>query len=253
MNVAETPQLFKHPLYQTIRSVIADLVAQNLITNGAGFCWAVSDLLHHRLKASGINSRIIETELTIISDDPPTFTVVGHQNGMNRFGNVDSSNKISTHVVLLIEDCDQPLLLDCSISHLLPDPFTWVCAPITTDGYEYAIINRGPIHLTYRPKTGDKLPVIHERTVLDRIYLDQRLNKMMSEFALYRRLFWAMKALLVLVFVADFYVTKNASDLGQANQTAISIISAQLERNDRLTDRVEERLIDLQTQLLKQK
>ena len=60
MNIAENSTLHKHPYYSQIRTIIAELNSQNLIHNGAGFCYAMSDLLYHKLQSHGVKSSIIE-------------------------------------------------------------------------------------------------------------------------------------------------------------------------------------------------
>lgn len=167
MNIAENRQLIDHPLYLQIKEVINELHEQNLITNGSGFCLAMSDIIHNMLKDRGIESHVAECSLTIVCTDPPQFHVVGLESIQ------PGLNQMSTHVVVVV-DHEQPLLIDASISHLLQSPFKWVCALGKAEINE---IHRDPWTLTYRARRSANFPAIHNRSIVERIKTDQKMDR----------------------------------------------------------------------------
>lgn len=182
MNIAETPKLHQHNQYHKVREIIGEIKDQNLLTHGAGFCWGMSDLIYQRLQERGIKCRIAECELTLVCTSPATFTTIG------RNALPDRNDQVSTHVVVITEHPTQPLLIDCSISHVLPSPFMWVCALTNNDGTILAQPSRSNWVLTYRSKIGSKYPALHQRNIVERIKLDEELkagirrNKLLTGF-----------------------------------------------------------------------
>jgi hypothetical protein len=174
MNIAETPELFKHPLYNDIREVVAQLKQQNLLQYGAGYCLSVSDLVQNLLREKNIKSSLLEVQLTLVSTNPPNLHVVGLQTGELLNG------QIATHVVVFVEH-EIPLLLDCSIAHQLVEPFDWVCGTVNKDQPELAKFERNNFTLIYREKVGAQFPALHQKNIRDRIDLDIKFEKSIQQ------------------------------------------------------------------------
>lgn len=184
MNFAETKFLTDHDQYKIVQGVVSEMQQQNLMVHGAGFCWAMSDLVFQRLKQLGIKSRIVECELTVVCIDPPVFNVIGNNNVPEK------PEQIATHVVVITEHPEQPLLIDCSIQHVLPNPYAWVCAMTNDTPDVMAQIKRGAWMLTYRNKIGSQFPKLHQFNIVERIKLDEELragirrNKLLTLFVI---------------------------------------------------------------------
>jgi hypothetical protein len=174
MNIAETPEIVKHPLYNDVREVIAELKSQNLLQYGAGFCLAISDLVQNLLTQKNIKSSLLEVKLTLLSNNPPNFHVIGLQKGELLNG------QIGTHVVVCIEH-EIPLIIDCSIALHLAQPFDWVCGAIKKDDAELAKFERNGFTLIYREKIGAQFPAIHQRNIRERIDLDTKFEKSIAQ------------------------------------------------------------------------
>ena len=60
----------KDPTYQTIIRVMQELWNRGLLQRFDGECIAASDILQHALSQAGISSRLVEVQLSIVSQDP---------------------------------------------------------------------------------------------------------------------------------------------------------------------------------------
>lgn len=191
MNIAENKILFNHEQYEKVRNVILEIKDQNLLTHGAGFCWGMCDLVYQRLNEQGIKSRIIECELTLVGTAPASFVTVGGA------GTPHLPDQVSTHVVVVTEHPTQPLLIDCSIAHILPDPFLWVCAFTKSKSEMLSQVVRDNWTLTYRPKVGSKYPALHQNNIVERIKLDEELKQGIRRNKLLTVALMALGAMLV--------------------------------------------------------
>ena len=229
MNIAETPELFKHKLYLPIKEVIGVLESQHLIQWGSGFCLAVSDLVQNMLAERGIKSSLAEVQLTITNTNPPNLHVVGLQTTQLIDG------EIATHVVVLVDD-EEPLLIDCSISHHLPKPFSWVCVPLSkSENDELANCKRGTSTLIYRERKGQQFPLLHQKNIKDRLATDKRFDDAIKQNKTLTRYLIGAVAAIVLLTAYDLGMTWHLNSIANRNYDRIQKIEAS---DDNLHDRM---------------
>ena len=235
MNIAETPELFKHPLYQKIREIIGELTAQNLLHYGAGYCLSMADLVQNMLNSRGIKSSLLEVQLTLLGTNPPAFHVVGLQTGELING------QIATHVVVVVEH-EQPLLIDCSISHQLPKPFDWVCGFINENVEVVGKYKKDTWELVYREKPGAQFPVLHQKNIRDRILLDQDFQKSLNQNKKLTKYAIGLFVAIILILSYDIASTLHLYSIANRNYDRIQKIEATqdniMDRQNNLSERI---------------
>lgn len=187
------PARAKDTEYQKIMDIVEGLWEGKVISRGAGFCLSMSDLIHTVLKQqAGIDSRVVECKLTVLTNDPPSLKLIGHD-GL-KYGN--STNDLDTHVVC-ITDTKQPYIIDLSISNVLPY-VSYVVEPL--NGTEPRMIGEytySNSRWIYQERENPKLPKIHQSNILERFNTD-------------RQLFSKMRILKILIAIALTISTANA-------------------------------------------
>lgn len=163
----------KNATYLTITRVIQELWNRGLLQRFDGECIAAADILQHSLAQVGIKSRLVEVQLSIVSEDPRSG-MVWHFVGFN---NNFVTQGVDTHMVVITET-EQPWLLDLSIAKTLGGDSPWVIEPlIDSSELHIAKYQIERCQLIYHPKQNIKLLGLHQKTLLDRITQDHRMNK----------------------------------------------------------------------------
>lgn len=167
----------KDPTYQIITRVLQELWNRGLLQRFDGECIAAADILQHSLAQAGINSRLVEVQLSIVSEDTRSG-MVWHFVGFN---NNFVTQGVDTHMIVITET-QQPWLLDLSIAKTLGGDSPWIVEPLV-DSSELHIakyqIER--CQLIYHPKQNIKLMGLHQKTLLERISADSRMNKWLQK------------------------------------------------------------------------
>lgn len=156
---------------KTIEDLIENLNQQGILARGAGYCFSMSEMLQTMLTQKSIESRIVEVKLTVMSQDPPLYRAIGHDDLSNH-------NEIDTHVVVITET-EPPYLIDSSIFHLL-QPFKqipYILAPLDMDdiGGKKLILDHEvqESKWLYEEKPNPKMPAIHQQNLLARMNNDR--------------------------------------------------------------------------------
>ena len=165
------PELVKNPDYQRISKVLFRLIQSGVTQMGQGWCISMSDTVYTLLRQQGINTRLVECQLTVTDSrdpDSPNIRVIG----------ADSQyveNGASTHVVVITETTP-PLIIDASIGHLLPDASVLIdrCGEPRPDRI-FGDFQQRAFQITYQEKLNPKVPLVHQTSVIDRIVTDQRI------------------------------------------------------------------------------
>jgi len=190
---------------QTIKQVLMDLYKRGLLERFDGECIAASDILQHALTEKNIECRLFECQVSVINNDPRKgliYNFIGFDNHLS------SSGAIDTHVVVMIENDDAPVILDLSIAKTLGGSSPWVIEKLNVN--DHLILGKYEIDgvlLTYHPKINPRLIGLHKKTLLERLSNDRRIEKNLS---LLKNL---VIMLMILVFVNssrgayDFYQT----------------------------------------------
>jgi hypothetical protein len=160
--------------YQKVKYLVDGLNSSGMLENGSGYCLSMSDIVHKLLHKEGIKSRLVECSLMVTLKNPPSLYLMGYP-GFNA-NNFDSEKMLQTHIVCVTET-EIPILIDLSISHIDKNiPF--ICAPIIkkekhTNISEYDFETST---WTYQEKVDTELPKLHQRSILDRIIQDNKIE-----------------------------------------------------------------------------
>lgn len=178
-------ELRNDPEYQKVIGLVNSLWESGVIRRGSNFCLSMSDLIHQMLALHNIRSRVIECKLTVLGIDPPGYALVGHNGLRFRLGGALDPNNYDTHVVCITET-KIPMLIDLSINHLRKE-VQFICermnglnnataATVSKPEEVLAHYNFGASTWTYQAKVVGNLPVLHQRSILDRIELDRKVS-----------------------------------------------------------------------------
>jgi len=165
--------------YQRITTVLSRMARSGAITLGTGFCTSMGDMVKSALKHQGVNSKLVECQLTIshFDRDPPAISFIG-------FPDVINPGEIDTHLVVITET-EPPFLIDASIKHRLPEDITAVVEPIVRKpGDSYVLIdstfNSYSISMTYQQKKTQSFAISHNDSIVERIETDKKIFKNLS-------------------------------------------------------------------------
>jgi hypothetical protein len=187
---AKSQQSQKEPLFVSpemlqIFEILERIQATGVDKNFAGNCISTAEMLQSVLADQGIETAIVEVQLMILRNtgSEQEFLFVGYDN-QNFAGQID------THVVLITRT-PQPILIDASLAHVLPQEHPWIVEYLPSNNKvdtlgEFAVAN---LKLTYLRKKIPRLANLHEKTILQRT---------LDELSLRREL----KTIRIVVFVA---------------------------------------------------
>ena len=164
-----------HKDYQKISDLLNDMIHSDAIALGAGFCVSLCSMVKLGLKQRGIESRMIECQLTLSYKSQEKITT-----GFIGFSDVRQPGEIDTHIVIVTET-DPPFLIDPSISHRLPNQFPAIVEPISNlKNKELILLDQdfvdAKLHIIYQEKIKQTLPQSHQMSILDRIKTDKKIT-----------------------------------------------------------------------------
>jgi hypothetical protein len=159
--------------YQKIQEVINQVNNMGMLDRGIGYCFSMSDIFLKLLHKNGIESELVECCLMVAIKDPPSMHLVGY-NGLSGVSNY--ADEMENHIVCITKT-PIPILIDGSLKNIDPN-VPYVCIPITgkethTNIVEYDF---GTSVWTYERKPKSELPMVHQRSILDRINKDKRVD-----------------------------------------------------------------------------
>jgi hypothetical protein len=174
VEVSSTPALLEMKEFDKILKIINELSQVGIIFNFANNCISAADILQSMLIKEGIESEIVEVQAIIVRHRPVKSTwFVGFDNQATNVG-----QEIDTHVVVITKT-ETPILIDISISHLLPDMHPWIVEPLPPtilerDVAEYKFQD---FEINYKRKKFDKVPLFYKKTIHDKINGEVKLRK----------------------------------------------------------------------------
>jgi hypothetical protein len=191
--------------FKTIEGIIYNLKNSGMLDAGSGYCVSMSDIVHKLLHKEGIKSQIVECSLMVSLKDPPGLFLMGYP-GFNQ-NNFDKDKMLSTHVVCITET-EVPILIDLSVGNI-DSNISFICAPIVknyshTNLAEFDFITSTWTY-TKKQDTEMELPKLHQRSILDRIKLD---NQIQSQIGIIQKLVVLALSVSCLNFIRggyDFY------------------------------------------------
>jgi hypothetical protein len=175
------PQIIEtQAYYKQIVATLQNMEQAGLIDRLAGQCVAACDLVQNFLHQVGIESKIVEVQLTVTNKNPerpdiPEFMFIGFD-GMGYPGQID------THVIVVTKT-EIPLLIDLSVSHFMPTDRKFVLKPLpdvspgTKDFSILAEYDFDGTKLVYQEKKNSRYPVLHQKNIVERLVEDQKMQR----------------------------------------------------------------------------
>jgi len=158
--------------YKNVIGIVNKLIEGGVTFAARGYCISMSDVVYTLLRQNKIPCKIVECHLAISSKTSNKIHTVGFD------GLKDDPNKADTHVVVVTET-ETPLIIDLSIAHMLPNNLQGVVDGLVDDkhGGIFADIDSPVVALTYQKKKEFSIPMLHQRSIVDRIQTDVNIFK----------------------------------------------------------------------------
>jgi hypothetical protein len=161
--------------YRAISEVLSQMIRSGVFNLGAGYCISMSDMVRTALRHRGIESRLVECQLTLTyhASSPPDIRFIG-------FSDVVNPGEIDTHMVV-VTDTEPAFLIDASISHRLSPNFPAIVEPLTVGKFDnqYDLVTQhypqGNITVSYRQKLIQHVSAAYQESILERIKTDHRI------------------------------------------------------------------------------
>lgn len=160
--------------YQIVHQVLTQLWEGGVIQRGFGYCMSMSDMVKVLLEKRGIKSSIVECKATIMSLDHPQLSILGHDGLQGRRADPRS---LDTHLVVVTETTI-PMLIDTAVIGIRPD-IPWILEAVYQgpDTEKLGDYDFGTSTWVYERKQHSRLPELHQRSITERMILDDRVNK----------------------------------------------------------------------------
>jgi hypothetical protein len=166
--------------YKVIINLIENFWNLGIIQRGAGFCLSVADTLNKVLKTKGIDSELVECELVITTENPPTINMVGQD-----YNPVISEKQINCHVVCVTKT-KIPMLIDISVADYENlTGVVFVCERLQpSEEADLCKATYPNCSYFYSKKLNSILPDIHQKSIVDRIKTDKKIFSDLSRLYL---------------------------------------------------------------------
>lgn len=163
--------------YNEIIALLNIIETTGTLYRSNGHCIGISDLLSKLLKERGIDSKLVECNLSVIHRDGSQkggAAFVGHKSGEG----LDHATDVPTHVVCVTKT-EVPFLIDLSISHISPK-IKYVFFPLDERRVSHEknilTIDYGHSLWTYNYRKENTLVDLHEKSIIDRINTDIKIE-----------------------------------------------------------------------------
>ena len=163
----------KIPEYKTVRETVDRFIDSGVVYISSGQCLSASDMMYMSLLHQGIKSHLVECQLLInYKNDLENPVFIGFTGTKLR-----RAGELETHMVC-VTDTEPPMLIDTSISYLLPHG-TWVVMSETTNSENriFGSIKTEAIELIYQEKATQMVALAHQTSILNRIATDRSFRK----------------------------------------------------------------------------
>ncbi len=176
-----------------IKTVVDRLIKDGVVQHGQNYCFATSELIQYMLAEQGIDSHLVEVELTYLRRQPPGIKIVGGEQGPS------NAESFPSHMVT-VTDTEPAYLIDISIGQVM-------ILPALRD--EFNVISTsddGNIKMIYKEKIPGRYPEITHRNILDRIQRDRENQRSMG---------WMKKLIMILLTLTAINFTVRLWDFYQ--------------------------------------
>jgi hypothetical protein len=165
------------PTYQVICEMLSQMVRNGSIFLGAGYCISMSDMVRSALKHRGIDSKLVDCQLTFT--ELKDGNAVG--NGFIGFPNVINPGEVDTHVVV-VTSTSPSYLIDASLSKRLPDNRIAIIEPVKFNadnqfGLVNCTYNDIGLKATYQQKKTQIASYQHHMSIVERMETDRKIQE----------------------------------------------------------------------------
>lgn len=216
------------PRTKKVYNIIHRMATNGIIHAGNGWCVSMSDMIQHHLESAGVRCHMLEVDLRINRQD----------NDVVYIGLTDEQKQLDTYDthVVVIADCETPILIDASVSKYLPFGKLAVFEPLTAQGTNYFLkFDENQIDLTYRTKALQTVPLTHHSSIVQRIKTDndvQQQLRLLKVFVFLAAIFSIINSGIIFNSYYETYIEKNA--WGPQSQKEL------IEKVDHIYDMLEE-------------
>jgi len=176
INVTTDETLKKLPYFHKVVQLLDKLESSGLLGRMSGNCISASDIVQTMLTQSGIECEIIECQACIHrQNEHMEFFFLGYDN--NSF-----PGEVDTHLVVVTKT-EVPILIDISISHLLPLSHPYVVEKVSqyNDPLTFCEVSFDNVKISYQKKKTIKVPSLHQKSLIarikDELLVKEKLNK----------------------------------------------------------------------------
>lgn len=189
--------------YQKIQEVIGQVNNMGMLDRGVGYCFSMSDIFLKLLHKNGIESELVECSLMIALKDPPSMHLIGY----NGFGGISNFVDHMENHVVCVTKTPIPILIDGSLKNIDPN-VPYVCIPVTgrENHTQLAEYDFGTSVWTYEKKVTSELPMLHQKSILDRINKDKKIDSSIQKL---------QKAVIFIAIVTSMNFIRGAYDFYQ--------------------------------------
>ena len=168
--ITTSEELKKDSDYKKVANIIYKLIEGGITFAAKGYCISVADIVYTLLKQNNIPCKILECHLAITNKIEDKVYAMGFDDLK------DILTKADTHVVVVTET-KIPMVIDVSIAHMLPNNIQGIIDILVDDNHGgiFANIDTPFISLTYQRKKQNSIPMLHERSILNRINTDIKI------------------------------------------------------------------------------
>ena len=191
--------------YLKVKTVIDNLYESGLVSSGSGYCFSMSDIVHKLLYREGIKSKLVECSLMVTLKDPPGLYLMGYS-GFHE-NNYDPETRMENHIVCITET-EVPILIDTSISHI-DKKIKYICHPIIKkeEHTNLCEFNFDTSVWMYQQKPESELPILHQKSIIDRINTDNKFKSQISFIQKFMIVLLGVSSLNFIRGTYDFYQT----------------------------------------------
>lgn len=189
-------RLAKLPQFHKIVDILFKLHRQGILNDLRGNCITAGDMIQTALAHIGIESEIVEVQACVyLKGEKTEFFFIGYDG--NEF-----PNQVDTHAIVVTKNTPYPILIDTSISFLLPQHHPYIVEIAESkDVTNIAEFDFGEFKITYQPKKNVKVPLIHTKTLADRIAEEQKTRATLKKLSTF---VWIVMGISVFNLVLNF-------------------------------------------------
>lgn len=176
ITVTSNEKLKKAPQFHKVVELLDKLDKGAILGRLSGNCIASCDMVQTMLSQSGIECEIVECQACIHREgETLEFFFVGYDD-------TAFAGQVDTHLVVVTKT-KIPMLIDVSISHLLPYDHPYIVEELKeyADGNIIGDYTYSNFKLTYQKKKVIRIPNIHQKTLLGRITEEMKFRNLVHK------------------------------------------------------------------------